>query len=111
MPAQQEQTSLHPWQNVPKMWKPRCILVHIDPSASRLNPPLKMVRHHYFGSQTKMRARRAPLQDLEVGSMVSTLKQLVEIKLWLHESPTILPLNNTMIAENNDRAQQLSSSF
>lgn len=37
----------------------------------------------YYGSAAKMRVRRAPMQVLEVGNLVSSLKQLMEFKVWV----------------------------
>ena len=85
MPAQQDQTTLHPWSSIPDKWKPCTILVQVDETLTSLCPIRKGRRTPYFGSQTKLRAKRAPLQVIEVGSMISSLKQLIEIKSWLND--------------------------
>ncbi|USL85442.1 MAG: RNA-dependent RNA polymerase [Ixodes ricinus orinovirus-like virus 1] len=99
MPAQQEQTTLHPYDDIPPAWLPSTILIEVESSLESICPPTKGRHQAYFGAQTKLRARRAPLQILEIGSMLSSIKQLVEMRGWLADSPELITLVDTLIAE------------
>lgn len=77
MPAQQEQTHLTLWDSIPDVCWPTTILMITkgttsNPYASRgpYNP--------YFGRATTQRARKAPIQVLEVGSVISSIRTLLE---------------------------------
>lgn len=56
----------------------------------------------YFGSQTQQRARKAPLQVLEVGSVVASLRTLMELLGWVQGDPNITQLIVTYIEEKTD---------
>ncbi|KAF5190064.1 RNA-dependent RNA polymerase, partial [Thalictrum thalictroides] len=99
MPTQQEQTKLYRWSEIPHEWASRAILVMVDESVNH-NPLLTRGRHTpYYGSATKMRVRRAPMQVLEVGNIVSSLKQLMEIKGWVKGDAEITRLIESLIQE------------
>ncbi|KAL4125915.1 hypothetical protein QTP88_010152 [Uroleucon formosanum] len=99
MPSQQEQTKLYRWNEVPMEWASRAILVMVDESVSE-SPLTTRGRHTpYYGSATKMRVRRAPMQVLEVGNVVSSLKQLMEIKGWVKGDDEISNLIEALIRE------------
>jgi len=79
MPPQQEQTRVMPWESIPSNLIDRAILIK-----EQNNPPLSKTTTRgkytpYFGSITRIRARRATLQVIEVGNLVSSLKQLMEM--------------------------------
>lgn len=80
MPAQQEQTGLYRWEDVPKVWAPHAVLLMVDDSVNQGCGYTRGKHTPYYGSATKMRVRRAPLQVLEVGNIVSSIKQLMEIR-------------------------------
>lgn len=99
MPTQQEQTRLYRWEDVPLAWSSRAVLVMVDTSV-REGALITRGRHTpYYGSATKMRVRRAPMQMLEVGNIVSSLKQLMEIKGWVKGDREIERLIETLITE------------
>ncbi|KAK9877807.1 hypothetical protein WA026_019487 [Henosepilachna vigintioctopunctata] len=97
MPYQSEQSTVMRWEAVPEQWKECTILLHVDTTLTSLYRPPKGNRQPYFGSMTKMRARKAPLQTLEVGSMVSSLKQTLETMMWLKDSPDMVKLMNVLL--------------
>ncbi|CAK9297702.1 unnamed protein product [Gordionus sp. m RMFG-2023] len=53
----------------------------------------------YFGSRTKLRARRAPLQVMEVGSLVSNLKTIIELMSWIGSDDNLRRFLLTLIEE------------
>lgn len=83
MPAQQEQTRLYRWNDIPVQWASRSILVIVDESVNNCASTTRGKNTSYYGSATKMRVRRATMQVLEVGNLVSSLKQLMELKGWV----------------------------
>lgn len=99
MPSQQEQTRLYRWEEIPIQWASRAILVMVDASVE--DDPLTTRGRHtpYYGSATKMRVRRAPMQVLEVGNVVSSLKQLMEIKGWVKGDAAMQQLIEALIQE------------
>lgn len=100
MASQQEQTKLYRWAEIPLAWAPRSILLMVDSSVAE-NPLITRGRQtSYYGSATKMRVRRAPMQVLEVGNIVSSLKQLMEIKGWDKGDEAMQQQIETLIQEN-----------
>jgi len=99
MPAQQEQTGLYRWSDVPSQWASRAILVMVDQSVND-NPHITRGNHApYYGSTTKMRVRRAPIQVLEVGNLVSSLEQLMELKGWVKGDQGVQDLIDTLVKD------------
>lgn len=72
LPAQQEQMGLYRWSKIPLKWVAREILVMVDESIN-INPYFTRDHTRYYGSATRMRVRRAPMQVLEVGNIVASL--------------------------------------
>lgn len=101
MPAQQEQVKVFAWDNIPEEHWPNTILMLLDePEETRY---LERGPHNpYFGSQTQQRARKAPLQVLEVGSVVASLRTLMELLGWVQGDPNITKLIVTCIEEKTD---------
>lgn len=83
MPPQQEQTKLHVWKKIPEsLWK-NTILIQIkktDEDKYTCRGPY----NPYFGSHTGQRARKAPLQVIEVGSLISSIRMLLELLSWVN---------------------------
>ncbi|QPB73978.1 RdRp [Hymenopteran orino-related virus OKIAV85] len=99
MPPQQEQTILKAWDVLSPELARRAILV-----TEQKTPDLNKAHHRghhtpYFGSVTKLRARRAPLQVVEVGSMVSSIKQLMELFTWVKGNEALEKLLTKMLEE------------
>lgn len=101
MPTQQEQVKIYQWDNISEEHWPNTILMLLDvPEETRY---LERGPHNpYFGSQTQQRARKAPLQVLEVGSVVASLRTLMELLGWVQGDPNITKLIVTCIEEKTD---------
>lgn len=101
MPAQQEQVKIFQWDNILEEHWPNTILMLLEePTENRY---LERGPHNpYFGSQTQQRARKAPLQVLEVGSVVASLRTLMELLGWVQGDPNITKLIVTCIEEKTD---------
>ncbi|CAG9822114.1 unnamed protein product [Phaedon cochleariae] len=99
MPAQQEQTTLHVWRDIPANWRERAILIAVDGTIHSDVITTRGKRTPYFGSHTRLRAKRAPLQVLEVETMVESIKQLMELHSWVKGSESLTKLIETMIIE------------
>lgn len=56
-------------------------------------------RTPYYGSATRMRVRRAPMQVLEVGNIVSFVKQLMVLRWWVKCDRSMLDLIDQLITE------------
>lgn len=99
IPPQQEQTKLISWQTLQEGQANRAILIaeqeetglHKATSRGRYTP--------YFGSITRLRALRATLQVVEVCSLVSSIKQIMELRSWVRGDPVLMALLDTFIAE------------
>nr|WPR17567.1 MAG: RNA-dependent RNA polymerase [Beetle nyamivirus] len=102
MPAQQEQTRLERWDTLPYEWQERSILLSADASVVEDVITTKGTRNTYFGSETRMRVRRAPLQVVEVGTMVSSIKQLMELHGWVKGNIHITNFLECLIKEKTD---------
>lgn len=101
MPPQQEQTKLKRWDQLVGEQSTKAILitgqettVHKQTSRGRYTP--------YFGSMTQLRAKRATLQVVEVGSMVSSIKQLMELHGWVKGNQQLTELIETLIREKTN---------
>lgn len=99
MPPQQEQTCVIPWQDVPYSKAGHAALISEQPGPSGHKPTERGMYTPYFGSITQMRAKRAPLQVVEVGSMVSSLKQLMELHGWVKGNTGLTHLIEKLIQE------------
>lgn len=79
MPAQQEQTGLYRWEEIPLAWAPHAVLIIVNSA-----PHITRGAHTpNYGSATNMRVRRAPISVLEIGNIVSSLKQLMKLRGWV----------------------------
>ncbi|AWI42881.1 RNA-dependent RNA polymerase [Formica exsecta virus 4] len=101
MPPQQEQIKVKRWDQLTGDQSTRSILVtsqetsaHKQTSRGRYTP--------YFGSLTQLRAKRATLQVVEVGSMVSSIKQLMELHGWVKGNDQLTELIETLIKEKTN---------
>lgn len=84
---------------IPLKWASRAVLLVVDPSVN-INPRVTRGSHtHYYGSATKMRVRRAPMQVLEVRNLVSSLKQLMELKGLVNGNEVVETFISTLISE------------
>lgn len=54
-----------------------------------------------------MRVKKAPLQIMEVGSLISSIKNIVEIRQWLDNSPELMSLLDTMITEKTNVSNEV----
>lgn len=101
MPAQQEQTKIFDWNNIPEEHWPNTILMSMDdPIETRY---MERGPHNpYFGSTTHQRARKAPLQVLEVGSIVSSIRTLLELSGWIRGNDELQKLLTTCIKEKTE---------
>lgn len=101
MPAQQEQVKVFQWDNIPEEhWSNTILMLLDEPEETRY---MERGPHNpYFGSQTQQRARKAPLQVLEVGSVVASLRTLIELLGWVQGDPNITKLIITCIEEKTD---------
>lgn len=99
MPPQQEQTRLYPWEEIGKEHTRRAIL-YTEQDHTCLHKQTSRGRHApYFGSLTRLRAKRAALQVVEVGSVVSSIKQLMELHGWVKGNLSLTNLIEVLIAE------------
>ncbi|UDL13960.1 MAG: RNA dependent RNA polymerase [Xiangshan Nyami-like virus] len=99
MPPQQEQVYLLPWETLNKEQAKRAILI-----TEQKTPDLNMSHRRgeytpYFGSSTKLRAKRSILQVVEVGSMISSMKQIMELISWVKGDEGMERLLTTMLSE------------
>lgn len=101
MASQQEQTRLVRWEDVPHAWTPRTILIIVDESVNDRCHVTRGKHTPYYGSATKMRVKRAPMQVLEVGNIVISLKQLMELRGWVHGNVTMTNLIDVLIQERH----------
>lgn len=99
MAAQQEQTRLYRWEEVPTKWATRTILYIVDETVNNLGHMCRGKHTPYYGSATKMRTRRAPMQVLEVGNIISSIKQLMELRGWVKGDEHVTRLIDTLITE------------
>lgn len=99
MAAQQEQTRLVRWKDIPQEWASRAILIIVDASINRDSHITRGRNTPYYGSTTRLRVRRAPMQVLEVGNIVNSVKQLMEIRGWVKGTPEVTRLIDTLIME------------
>lgn len=98
MPPQQEQTTLYLWKNIPEsLWK-NTVLIQIkqtDEDRYTCRGPY----NPYFGSHTGQRARKAPLQVIEVGSLISSIRMLLKLLSWVNGDNNIQKLILTCVEE------------
>lgn len=69
MPAQQEQTMLYRWNEIPLAWAPRAVLLIVDATVNNNCQVTRGAHTPYYGSATRMRVRRAPMQVMESGTL------------------------------------------
>lgn len=99
MPPQQEQTRIYPWEDIDKEHTRRAIL-YTEQDHTCLHKQTSRGRHApYFGSMTRLRAKRAALQVVEVGSVISSIKQLMELHGWVRGNASLTKLIETLISE------------
>ncbi|AYW51538.1 L polymerase RdRp [Formica fusca virus 1] len=101
MPPQQEQIKVKRWDQLTGDQSMKAILItsqvtaaHKQTSRGKYTP--------YFGSITQLRAKRATLQVIEVGSMVSSIKQLMELHGWVKGNKQLTELIETLIKEKTN---------
>jgi len=99
MPPQQEQTRLVPWEVIKADDVPRSILITEQAEAALHKPTNRGKYSPYFGSATRLRTKRATLQVLEVGSVVSSIKQLMELHGWVKGNQNMTSLIERLIRE------------
>lgn len=100
MPAKQEVTRTYRWEDIPIKWAPHSILFIVD---DRINHNCHLTRRNhtpYYGFATKMRTRRASMQVLEVGNIVSYIKHLMEICRRIKGNKPVTDLIDILIPEN-----------
>ncbi|QMP82162.1 RNA-dependent RNA polymerase [Hymenopteran orino-related virus OKIAV87] len=102
MPPQQEQVIVKPWKDLLDSEMGRAILITTGPRGPLPRDLTKGPYQAYFGSSTRLRARKAPLQVIEVGSTVSSLKQLMELRGWVKGSDQLKALIDKMVQEKTD---------
>lgn len=99
MPPQQEQTRLINWQSLQEGQANRAILV-VEQTETNLHKATSRGKYTpYFGSVTKLRALRATLQVVEVGSLISSIKQLMELRSWVRGDPVLMNFLEAFITE------------
>lgn len=102
MPATSELLSLHPWED-PCINIRRSILITTRTWLDGSQDPFHTTGGiPYFGSETRVKSKRGPLQVVEMGSRISTLKKCVEMVGWLKYSPQVKELLETLLKEKAD---------
>jgi len=101
MPPQQEQIKVVPWETIPSHVIIRAILIKEQSNTPLSKTTTRGKYTPYFGSITRVRARRATLQVIEVGNLVSSLKQLMELHSWVKGNQNMTQFIETLTSEKN----------
>lgn len=102
MPPQQEQTQFFFWDRIPAPYASRSILITEQLERMITKTHFRGQYTPYFGSATRLRAKRATLQVIEVGSVVNSVKQLMELHGWVKGNETLTQLIERLITEKTD---------
>lgn len=99
MPPQQEQVTLCAWDTLTADQACRAILVSEQRKSDLHKMTSRGMYTPYFGSLTQIRARRATLQVIEVSSIVTSLKSLLELRSWVKGNDPLIGFIDVLIAE------------
>ncbi|KMQ83148.1 RNA-dependent RNA polymerase [Lasius niger] len=99
MSPQQEQTRLIPLFPIFNTEQSKRAILYTEQSTHAHKQTSRGRYTPYFGCITQLRAKRATLQIVEVGSIVSSIKQLMELHGWVHENPKLTELIEVLIKE------------
>lgn len=80
MPTPRDKITLVPWNQITENQVPSASMVGWSGSPQINCFFARGPKTPYIGSQTKVRTKRAALQVLEVGSMVESIKTILELK-------------------------------
>lgn len=80
MPTPRDKITILPWSKVTDKLVPSCVMIGWVRSPDVNCNFTRGPKTPYIGSQTRVRAKRAALQVLEVGSMIENIKTLLELR-------------------------------
>lgn len=99
MPYPRDKITLVPWTSLKESHVPSSIMVGWSGDSSQNCFFTRGPKTPYIGSQTQVRAKRAALQVLEVGSMVENIKTILELRSWVKDSEGLQNLLKVRIEE------------
>lgn len=99
MPTPSDKLVLIPWSDVTPEMVPSSIMIGWSGSAGNNCFYERGPRTPYIASQTRVRARRAALQVMDVGSLIENIKTILELKSWVKGSQGLQDLLVKLIEE------------
>ena len=99
MPPGQDQTKLMRWEEIPVQWRTRSILYIVHEGCTDSKTWIRGPKRPYIGSVTKQRAKKAPLQVMEVSKLHETLLTSWSLIPWVKGDKGLTNLFTEMIKE------------
>lgn len=106
MPAQQEQSQLCSWSNVPIQHYDKAISFSIEEDHSQAWHLSRGGITPYIGAPTRVRAKRQPLQEMESCSYTQSLSQALQLRSWVKGDVGLTKLLDTIIQEKTDASSE-----
>lgn len=101
MPTPCDKITIVPWTRVTEDLVPSAVMIGWSGSPDINCNFSRGPKTPYIGSQTRIRAKRAALQVLEVDSMVESIKTLLELKSWVKGSSGLQDLLRVLVEQKS----------
>lgn len=99
MPTPRDKITLVPWANLTENHVSSSIMINWSGNGHTNCFFPRGPRTPYIGSQTQIRAKKTALQVMEVGSMIESIKTILELKSWVKGSEGLQNLLKVLIEE------------